>query len=402
MSTTYPAISLKPGREKSLRRFHPWVFSGAIGQVEGQPAAGSTVRVLSSSGEFLALAAYSPSSQIRARAWSFDDSRSIDATFIQQRVERAIGMRRQLGMLDEQGACRLIFSESDGLPGLIVDSYAAHLVCQFLSAGAEHWRDAIVDSLEELLSPPAIVERSDAGIRRKEGLDAKRGLLRGKAPQSAVEFISSGMRQLVDLEQGQKTGSYLDQQSNRLRVAAYANGGSVLDAYSYSGGFSIAALQHGARDSVLIDSSADALKMAGQQAALNGVAEKCSFHNTGVPEELRRMRDTGLSFDLVVLDPPKFVSSAQQLKSGCRGYKDINMLAMQLLKPGGILATFSCSGHVSADLFQKIVAGAAVDMKCDVQILERLAQSPDHPVALQFPEADYLNGLILRVNPLRG
>jgi 23S rRNA (cytosine1962-C5)-methyltransferase len=227
-------------------------------------------------------------------------------------------------------------------------------------------------------------------------------LLRGTAPQSAVEFISSGMRQLVDLEQGQKTGSYLDQQSNRLRVAAYANGGSVLDAYSYSGGFSIAALQHGARDSVLIDSSADALKMAGQQAALNGVAEKCSFHNTGVPEELRRMRDTGLSFDLVVLDPPKFVSSAQQLKSGCRGYKDINMLAMQLLKPGGILATFSCSGHVSADLFQKIVAGAAVDMKCDVQILERLAQSPDHPVALQFPEADYLNGLILRVNPLRG
>jgi 23S rRNA (cytosine1962-C5)-methyltransferase len=305
-------------------------------------------------------------------------------------------------MLDEQGACRLIFSESDGLPGLIVDSYAAHLVCQFLSAGAEHWRDAIVDSLEQLLSPPAIIERSDAGIRRKEGLDARRGLLRGTAPQSAVEFISSGMRQLVDLEQGQKTGSYLDQQSNRLRVAAYANGGSVLDAYSYSGGFSIAALQHGARDSVLIDSSADALKMAGQQAALNGVAEKCSFHNTGVPEELRRMRDTGLSFDLVVLDPPKFVSSAQQLKSGCRGYKDINMLAMQLLKPGGILATFSCSGHVSAELFQKIVAGAAVDMNCDVQILERLAQSPDHPVALQFPEADYLKGLVLRVNPLRG
>jgi 23S rRNA (cytosine1962-C5)-methyltransferase len=402
MSTPYPAISLKPGREKSLRRFHPWVFSGAIDRVEGQPAAGSTVRVLSSSGEFLAFAAYSPSSQIRARAWSFEESRSIDATFIQQRVARAVNMRRQLGMLDEQGACRLIFSESDGLPGLIVDSYAAHLVCQFLSVGTEHWRDAIVDSLEQLLSPPAIIERSDAAIRRKEGLDARRGLLRGTAPQSAVEFVSSGMRQLVDLEQGQKTGSYLDQQFNRLRVAAYANGGSVLDAYSYSGGFSIAALQHGARSAVLIDSSADALKMAGQQAALNGIGEKCGFHNTGVPEELRRMRDTGLSFDLVVLDPPKFVSSAQQLKSGCRGYKDINMLAMQLLKPGGILATFSCSGHVSTDLFQKIVAGAAVDMNCDVQILERLTQSPDHPVALHFPEADYLKGLVLRVNPLRG
>lgn len=393
-----PDIILKAGREKSLRRLHPWIFSGAISRVEGRPEPGSTVRMKSSSGEFLAYAAYSPSSQIRARVWAFNPADHIDEAFIRQRISRAVDARRRLGLPGEHGACRLFFSESDGLPGLIVDSYASHLVCQFLSAGAEFWRDAIIAGLEEDLSPRSIHERSEASVRRKEGLEAKRGLLRGDAPTAPIEFRVSGIRQLVDLEHGQKTGSYLDQQVNRLRVAAYAKGRSVLDAYSYSGGFSIAALKQGASDATLIDSSADALKLAERQAALNDVADRCRFTNNGVPEELRRLRDTGERFDLVILDPPKFVSSAQQLKSGCRGYKDINMTGMQLLKPGGILATFSCSGHVSADLFQKIVAGAAVDVNADVQILERLAQSPDHPVALHFPEADYLKGLILHVN----
>lgn len=205
------------------------------------------------------------------------------------------------------------------------------------------------------------------------------------------------MKQLVDLEHGQKTGSYLDQNINRQRVAAYASGASVLDAYAYSGGFAIASLMQGAEKATLIDSSADALAMAEQQVKLNGVAEHCRYVNANVPEELRRLRESQQRFDLVILDPPKFVSSAQQLKSGCRGYKDINMLGLQLLKPGGVLATFSCSGHMSADLFQKVVAGAAVDVKRDVQIIERLTQAPDHPVALPFPEAEYLKGLILRV-----
>ena len=393
----YPEIQLKAGREKSLARMHPWVFSGAIGHVEGRPEAGSTVRISSSSGEFLAYAAYSPSSQIRARAWTFDPACSVDEAFIRQRISGAVDMRRQLGLLDERGACRLVFSESDGLPGLVVDAYAGHLVCQFLSAGAEFWRDAIIRGLEECLSPRSMHERSEAGVRRKEGLDARRGLLRGEAPDGPVGFMVSGMRLLIDLGEGQKTGAYLDQQLNHPRVAGYAKDGKALDAYSYSGGFAIAALRHGANSATLIDSSADALKLAERQAVLNEVESRCRYVNGNVPEELRKMRDAGERFDLVVLDPPKFVSSAQQLKSGCRGYKDINMLGMQLLNPGGILATFSCSGHVSADLFQKIVAGAAVDVKCDVQILERLTQSPDHPVALHFPEADYLTGLVLRI-----
>ncbi|MDA0706356.1 MAG: class I SAM-dependent methyltransferase [Proteobacteria bacterium] len=392
-----PEIRLKAGREKSIRRRHPWIFSGAIERVHGDPEAGSTVRVLSQSGEFLAHAAWSPASQIRARAWSFDEATSIDAAFIRQRVARAIEWRRQLQRLDDASACRLVFSESDGLPGLIVDRYGAYLVCQFLSTGAEFWREAIVSALAELLSPRAIYERSEASVRRKEGLGLRSELLRGELPAEPIEFNSNGMRQLVRIELGQKTGSYLDQSVNHGRVAAYAAGASVLDAYSYSGGFAISALRGGAADATLIDSSADALLLAERQAALNGVADQCQYTNANVPEELRRLRDSERRFDLVILDPPKFVSSAQQLKSGCRGYKDINMLGLQLLKPGGVLATFSCSGHVSADLFQKIVAGAAVDVKRDAQIIERLSQAPDHPVALQFPEADYLCGLVVRL-----
>lgn len=392
-----PEVALKAGREKSTRRRHPWIFSGAVARVDGDPESGSTVRVVSQSGEFLAYAAWSPSSQIRLRTWSFDEEATIDAAFMRQRIARSIETRRQLNLLDEGGACRLIFSESDGLPGLIVDRYGEYLVCQILSAGGDYWRDAIVSALDELLSPRAIYERSEAGVRSKEGLETRSALLRGTVPPAPVEFATCGMRQLVDIGQGQKTGSYLDQSMNRMRVAAYAAGGRVLDAYSYSGGFAISSLLLGAADATLIDSSADALHLAARQSALNGVGDRCNYTNANVPEELRRLRDSQQQFYLVILDPPKFVSSAQQLKSGCRGYKDINMLGMQLLRPGGVLATFSCSGHVSGDLFQKIVAGAAVDVNRNVQILERLSQAPDHPVALQFPEAEYLNGLLLRV-----
>lgn len=300
-------------------------------------------------------------------------------------------------MLDPAGACRLIFSEADGLPGLVVDRFAQYLVCQFLSAGAEHWRAAIVAILDECLAPQAIYDRSEANVRRKEGLELRSELLSGELPSGDIEFVAGGMRQLVNIAQGQKTGSYLDQGVNRLRVAAYAADAAVLDAYSYSGGFAITALLHGAAAATLIDSSADALRLAARQAALNGVDERCSYSSANVPEELRRLRDARQQFDLVVLDPPKFVAAAQQLQSGCRGYKDINMLGLQLLRPGGVLATFSCSGHVSPDLFQKVLAGAAIDVQRDVQIIERLSQSADHPVALQFPEADYLCGLILRV-----
>jgi len=390
-------VVLKEGREKSLLRRHPWVFSGAIARVDSGARPGDTVVVESAAGRFLAQAALSPASQIRLRAWSFAESEPIDDRFFERRLQQAIDLRRVLGLLGEGGACRLVFSESDRLPGLIVDRYGEYLVCQFLSAGSERWRDAIVGALERLLAPRGIYERSDAASRSKEGLPTRQGLLAGSGPAAAVEFDNGSGRALVDIAHGHKTGAYLDQRSNRLRVAAYAAGREVLDAYTYAGAFAISTLRHGASHATLIDSSADALQSAERAAAINGVAEKCDFLRGNVPDELRRLRDASRQFDLVILDPPKFVHSDRQLKRGCRGYKDINLLALGLLRPGGILATFSCSGHVGGDLFQKVVAGAALDAGRDVQIVERLGQSPDHPVALEFPESEYLKGFVLHV-----
>ena len=397
MAGSNPTVWLKPGREKSLRRLHPWVFSGAIERVDGQAQAGATVDIVGSSGGFCARGAYSPTSQIRARVWTFEASEAIDAAFFRRRLARAVESRRRLGLLHAHGACRLVFSESDGLPGLIVDRYGEYLVCQFLSAGAEAWRATIVELLGELCAPRGIYERSEGGARHKEGLPSRRGVLAGEEPPAALEIIAGGARLVVDIANGQKTGAYLDQQRNRERVAAYARDADVLDAFSYTGGFSIACLQAGARRATLIDSSADALELAKGETAANGVGERCRFVVANVFDELRAVRDAGTRFDLVVLDPPKFVHSADQVASGSRGYKDINMLGLALVRPGGVLATFSCSGHVDAALFQKIVAGAAVDAGSTAQILERLSQPPDHPVATEFPEADYLKGLILRV-----
>ncbi len=390
-----PRAFLKAGREKALRRRHPWIFSGAVERIAGNPQPGETVDVCSSSGEPLARAAFSPRSQIRLRVWSFDNEQ-IDADFFRERIEKAIGLRRRLGLMQDDGACRLVFSEADALPGLIVDRYRDHLVCQFLSAGTEYWRDTIVSALDTLLSPCCIAERSDAAVRRQEGLPTRTGILHGETGNEGVRFLDHGVEFFVDVGSGHKTGAYLDQSINRQRVAAYADGARMLDAYCYAGGFSMASLKAGAAASLLIDSSADALAMAERHAAMNGVAAKCTLSNTSVPETLRQLRQAGERFDLIVLDPPKFVQSAQQIQSGSRGYKDVNLLAMQLLSPGGILATFSCSGHVSADLFQKIVAGAALDAGREMQIIERLTQSPDHPVSVHFPEAEYLKGLVLR------
>lgn len=392
-----PDAVLKPDREKSLRRRHPWIFSGALRHIEDRVAPGATVRVVSAAGEFLAWAAVSPASQIRLRVWSFDAEAVIDAAFFRQRIEAAIALRRQIAFMSEHGACRMVYGESDGLPGLIVDRYGDYYVCQFLSTGADYWRDTIVEALAEACNPRAIYDRSDAAARRKEGLAAQRSWLTGTPPDAAVEVDEHGVRMLVEIGGGQKTGTYLDQSVNRQRVAEYARGASVLDAYSYAGGFSLAALRHGASDATLIDSSAEAQALARRQAELNGVAERCRFVNGNVPAELRRLRDEQRLFDLIVLDPPKFVHSHGQIAAGSRGYKDINLVAMQLLAPGGILATFSCSGHVSPELFQKIVAGAALDAGRDLKLLERLSQSPDHPVAVNFPEAAYLKGLVLRV-----
>ena len=398
MTAADPKVWLKPGREKSLRRRHPWVFSGAIERVEGAPALGATVDIVTDAGDFLARAAYSPASQIRARVWTFRSDDRIDAAWFRGRLARAIESRRKLGMLDPGSACRLVFSESDGLPGLVVDRYGDYLVCQFLAAGADVWRAAIVECLQTLCAPRGIFERSEGGARHKEGLKSERRLLAGEAPPAEIEIVTNGVRYLVDLAGGQKTGAYLDQQRNRKRVAAYAADAEVLDAFAYTGGFAFASLRRGAANATLIDSSAEALQLAERDGARNGLIGRCTFVVANVFDELRSLKQAGRQFDLVVLDPPKFVHSADQIPAGSRGYKDINMLGLQLVRPGGALATFSCSGHVDAALFQKIVAGAAVDSGRAAQILERLSQPADHPVATEFPEADYLKGLILRVH----
>ena len=400
MSTAVPTHSkvwLKRGREKSLLRKHPWVFSGAIDRVEGEPKPGDTVEIVDSGGAFLALAAYSPASQIRARVWSFEPEEGVDAAFLRRRLERAIDSRRQLGLLGADAACRLVFAESDGLPGLVVDRYADFVVCQFLSAGAEHWRAEIAGSLVELCGPRGIYERSEASARRKEGLPSQRGVLRGEAPPAEIEVRMGSTHWLIDVVNGQKTGAYLDQQRNRGRVAELAAGAEVLDGFAYTGGFAITALVAGASGATLVESSTEALRTAEREAAANGVADRCRLLAASVFDELRLQRDDGRRYDLVVLDPPKFVHSAEQVSAGSRGYKDVNMLGFELVRPGGLLATFSCSGHVDAALFQKIVAGAALDAGRDAQILERLSQPPDHPIAIEFPEAEYLKGLILRV-----
>jgi len=398
VTRTVAKIHLKSGREKSLLRKHPWIFSGAIEGVEGKGASGDTVDVVDASGKFVARAAFSPASQIRARVWTFDQAEPVDVAFFRRRLERAIDSRNKLGMLDGPAACRLVFAESDGLPGLIVDRYADFVVCQFLAAGADRWRDELADLLMELAGARGVYERSEASARKKEGLKSQRGTLRGAEPPAVIEVTAGGARWLIDIVNGQKTGAYLDQQWNRARVAGLARGGDVLDAFSYTGGFAIAALLRGAASATLVESSAEALRIAEREAAANGVAERCRFVAASVFDELRQQRDAGRRYDVVVLDPPKFVHSADQVNAGSRGYKDVNMLGLQLVRPGGLLATFSCSGHVDAALFQKIVAGAALDARRDAQILERLSQPADHPIAIEFPEAEYLKGLILRVH----
>jgi len=394
---THSKVWLKRGREKSLLRKHPWVFSGAVERVQGEPERGDTVELVDASGAFLAWAAYSPASQIRARVWSFVPEETIDAAFLRGRLERAIESRRELGLVGTDTACRLVFAESDGLPGLVVDRYADFVVCQFLSAGAEHWRAEIAGSLVELCGPRGIYERSEASARRKEGLPSQRGVLRGEAPPAEIEVRMGSTHWLIDVVNGQKTGAYLDQQRNRGRVAELAAGAEVLDGFAYTGGCAITALVAGASGATLVESSTEALRTAEREAAANGVADRCRLLAASVFDELRLQRDDGRRYDLVVLDPPKFVHSAEQVSAGSRGYKDVNMLGFELVRPGGLLATFSCSGHVDAALFQKIVAGAALDAGRDAQILERLSQPPDHPIAIEFPEAEYLKGLILRV-----
>ncbi|MEL4429549.1 MULTISPECIES: class I SAM-dependent rRNA methyltransferase [Shewanella] len=391
-------IKLKPGREKSLERRHPWVFSNGIHNVKGKPEAGETVDVVAHDGHWLGRGAWSPESQIQVRIWTFDREEEIDREFFKRRILRAQAGRDDL--IREQGLTgyRLIAAESDGLPGITIDKYANVLVCQLLSMGADVWRDTIVDVLAELYPDCAIYERSDVDSRKKEGLASTMGLLHGTLPEMPVIIEENGIKIAVDVTKGHKTGFYLDQRDNRAMAARFVKGKSVLNCFCYTGTFGLYAAKAGAASIENVDVSALALDTARLNMRVNGLNDdNVHYNEADVFKLLRQYRDEGKTFDVIVLDPPKFADNKSQLNGACRGYKDINMIALQLLNPGGVLLTFSCSGLMPADLFQKIVADAALDAKREIQFIERLSQASDHPIGSAFPEGFYLKGLVARV-----
>ncbi len=387
-------VVLKPGREKSLRHRHPWVFSGGVEKVEGEPGLGETVAITAHDGAFLGWAAYCAASQIRARVWSFDAGDRIDEAFLRARIASAVERRKALGLQGD--AMRLVHGESDGLPGLVADRYADTVVVQILSAGAERWRSQWAPLLLEITGARNVYERSDVEVRTLEGLGPRSGALAGETPKR-VRIEEEGVLYDVDVASGQKTGFYLDQRDNRALAASLAAGREVLNAFSYSGGFSIAALKAGAARAVSIDTSEEALAMGRENAAINGIEpSRAEWLAADVFAQLRKFRDQGRKFGLIVLDPPKFAPTEKHVPNAARAYKDITLWAMKLLAPGGHLLTFSCSGAVSSELFQKIVAGAAADARADLQIRRHLGASLDHPVSIHFPEGEYLKGLWLQ------
>lgn len=394
------AVVIKAGREKPVRQQHPWIFSGAIQQLPAGVADGELVTVRSTEGEWLACGYLNRQSQIQVRLLSWQPDEAIDAAFWERRLQRAIALRRTFIAAAETNAYRLVNGESDYLPGLVVDQYADYLVMQVGTLGMERRKQELAAQLLALTGCRGVIERSDLALRRQEGLAEATGLLAGVAPTGSVDIQEAGFRYQVDLAHGQKSGFYTDQRDNRRRVAAYCRGGRVLNAFSYTAAFAVHALAAGARHVTNIDTSIDALTVGETHLRLNGFdpdqqAEQIAGDVFTVLRDWRAERVE--TFDAIILDPPKFVQSRGNLERALRGYKDINLLALGLVKPGGILATFSCSGLVSADLFQKVVFGAAVDARRSVQVLEWLRQGNDHPVAITFPEGEYLKGLICRV-----
>lgn len=388
-------VFLKKGRDASLQRHHPWVFSGGIERIVGTPSAGDVVRVVDNRGSLLGVGAYSPSSQIRVRLFSFVDE-TIDREFFKTRIARAFAKRELRD--PENTACRLIYGESDHLPGLIVDKYKDVLVCQFLFAGLEHWKPVLVELLTELSGCTTVYERSDTNSRDKEGLPQTTGVLAGAAPSTPVMIIENGMHFGVDIVTGQKTGFFLDQADNRQYVRRKAAGKSVLNCFAYTGGFSVAALLGGASHVVSIDSSAPALALAESNLLANGIdPSRHEAVNANVFHLLRDYQQSGKLFDMIILDPPKFAENKNQVNKAARAYKDLALQASRLLVPGGLLVTFSCSGSIDLNLFQKITFDALLDANRQGEIIKYLHQGADHPIALEFPESQYLKGLACRL-----
>ncbi|MBR9875266.1 MAG: methyltransferase domain-containing protein [Vibrionaceae bacterium] len=393
------AIYLVKGREKSVKRKHPWIFSRGINKVEGEPALGETVDVFTHDGKWLAKAAYSPESQIRARIWSFEKE-EINKAFFVKRFKDAQLLREDIIERDGLTGYRLIAAESDGLPGVTIDRYQNFFVCQLLSAGAEYNKQAIVDALVECFPDCNVYERSDVAVRKKEGLKETTGVLHGEEPPKSVVIEENGVKISVDIVGGHKTGFYLDQRDSRQQAMKYMKGKEVLNCFSYTGGFGLYALKSGAKRVINADVSQPALDTAKFNAELNEFdisKKRAVFLNADVFKLLREYRDQGTKFDVVIMDPPKFAESKAQLNGACRGYKDINMLAMQILKPGGTLLTYSCSGLMDQVLFQKIIADAAVDANRQVKFVERFEQAADHPTDTAYPEGFYLKGFACKV-----
>jgi len=394
-----PSVKLKKGRDKSFNRKHPWIFSGAIDSVKDVNSNGETVDIISGDGKFLGYGSYSSHSQISVRVLSFNPDEKINLDFFQKRIKVAVEFRKQVINDEKTNAFRVINAESDSLPGLVVDKYGDYLVSQFLSAGAEFWKKEIVEILVSLFNPTGIFERSDVEVREKEGLLPSKGVLFGKEPEELIEIIENGNKFFVDVNLGHKTGFYLDQRDNRKMLEQFASGKEILNCFSYTGGFSVYAVKAGASKVINVDSSAESLAIAEKNFFLNGI-DSSKFENTldDVFKYLRKLRDTNRQFDVIILDPPKFAESVSQIDKAARGYKDINLLALKLLKKNGLLFTFSCSGHIVPDLFNKIIADAAADAGREVHILKYLTQSPDHTMLTSFPEGLYLKGLICKVN----
>jgi 23S rRNA (cytosine1962-C5)-methyltransferase len=392
-------VTLKPGREESLLRRHPWIFSGAVSEVSCNPEAGETVAVFSARGDFLARAAYSPESKILARVWSWKEDEKIDGEFFYKKVKESADVRETYrGILPETNAIRLVHGESDGLPGVVIDRYDDVVVVQLSSTGAEYWRNEIVEPIKQISGINSIYERSDADIRILEGLEPRNGLLWGSEPDKYSVISENGLSFFVDVRRGHKTGFYLDQRSNRAITRKLVEGKNVLDCFSFTGGFALNSLIGAAASVTALDSSAEALELLRANLENNRLPqERINLIEGDVFHVLRKFRDQDKQFDVIILDPPKFAHTASMAERAARGYKDINLLAFKLLRSGGTLVTFSCSGGVSSELFQKIVAGAAVDAGVEARIITRLHQDIDHPVALNFPEGAYLKGLVISV-----
>lgn len=391
----FPQITLLPGREKSLLRCHPWVFSGAVGGISGDPASGEVCRVADAKGNFLAWASYSAASQITARVWSFQENSVIDAKFFQQRVNAAKALRDRLGVGDLSTGCRLIYSESDQLPGVIADRYGEYIALQLLSSGAEFFRNEIIDALMKLPGIKGVYERSDVSVRKREALPERSGIARGEMPPDEIVIRENQLSFAVDPVHGQKTGFYFDLREVRQKVRQLAAGKKVLNDFCYTGGFAVAALAGGAQSVLNIDSSRPALAQAVRNLKLNALPqENCEFRAADGFEELNHLRDAHEKFDFVILDPPKLIDAKSHLERGCRAYSHLAKRGFELLNPGGILLNLSCSGLMTPELFQKITFDAAREARCDAVIIDSVRQSADHPVILSTPETFYLKGLI--------